>query len=191
MATTDLAKLPYPVATDTPHVHLDMRNLAEAVDAHLPVVQTEAPPHRRGRQWLDAAGRLWLSNGTTWTQVGGPPQVATLSYAANYRHGASPLVFARIGSQVIVSGSFSNAQAIGNAAADTHYTLGTLPDGWRPTEYVKLPLTIYQGYGNAHAGELRVNADGSMSWAVYGYAQATSAAIGTYDGAVAGAYTIL
>lgn len=59
--------LPYPAGTDTPYVHLDIKNLADAVDEALTIVAAAAPPHRAGRLWYDTnAQQLKVSDGTAW-----------------------------------------------------------------------------------------------------------------------------
>lgn len=69
MGTTPLNSLPYPEGTEQPFVHLDMAELANAVDAKLYVecLSTARPPHRPGRRIYETNTQLhYMSNGAAW-----------------------------------------------------------------------------------------------------------------------------
>lgn len=75
MGQTPLNNLPYPEATEQPYVHLDIRELADAVDPALSVVCTSAtrPAHRAGRRIFETDTRLtWISDGVKWLGVTSP-----------------------------------------------------------------------------------------------------------------------
>lgn len=73
MGTTPLSGLPYPEATETPFVHIDMKELADATDAKLFVECTSSsrPPHRVGRRIFETDTKLsQISDGTAWVPYG-------------------------------------------------------------------------------------------------------------------------
>lgn len=79
MGTTELNGLPYPEPTAQPFVHLDIRSLAEAIDAQLLIActSTARPAHRAGRQIFETdTKRTLISDGSTWICQQGPVQQA-------------------------------------------------------------------------------------------------------------------
>lgn len=79
MGTTPLNQIPYPEATETPYVHLDMKEMAEAIDPRLTVVctSTTRPAHRAGRIIYETdTGTLLTSSGTTWRYLSGSAPVS-------------------------------------------------------------------------------------------------------------------
>lgn len=79
MGATPLNALPYPEATETPYVHLDLKELAEAIDPRLTIVCTSStrPAHRAGRIIYETnTGTLLTSDGTAWRYLSGSAPVS-------------------------------------------------------------------------------------------------------------------
>jgi hypothetical protein len=71
-ATTTLTPLPYPLASDAPFAHLDLKALAEATTEKLYVECTSGtrPAHKFGRRIYETdTGRTYLSQAGSWVRL--------------------------------------------------------------------------------------------------------------------------
>lgn len=130
MGDTQYNNLPYPEATDTPYVHLDMQALAEATDDALPVACTSGtrPAHRPGRIIYETdTSRAFISTGSVWRPLSldryvqsGTASMAAIGANTNGRSGwinfapsysSTPHIFIG-GSPIFGNGTIVNCYAV-------------------------------------------------------------------------------
>lgn len=137
---TTYSQLPYPVATDAPYVHLDIKALADRLDELLFIAAASAPPHLAGRRWFNTTTlRTWVSDGTRWTPADGG-HLATAVRTTN---------LTGVTSEVAMSSVDFDADGI------TTYELEW--DGSLTSSVADDRLTVYLRQGSGIAGTILAN----------------------------------
>lgn len=125
-------------------------------------------------------GAILLGNSGGWTQVAGPPEVATIAFGGNgYAPMGPPLHPARVekaSGQAFLRGFAHNTNVV-TFNTGVQYAMGAIPAGSRPGATLSFPILI-GGPSGRGAGEITIGADGSMFWLSYTLAE-TAAPVGS------------
>lgn len=161
MGTTPLNSLPYPEATDTPYVHLDIKALADAVAAKLYVECTSGarPAHRPGRRIYETdTARTYISNGTTWVPFLDAPAVTPMPMVSGWIV-LSSITGERTNGRVLWTGRIAR-DGLATIPAGLTANIAFLGEGWRPpTPPSSIPSVI--GATGAGSGYIAGSGAGS------------------------------